>query len=279
MKHVPKIVYLVCRLLLDIAENKHTAEEKYLSETPDLTAEVEKTISQQALQQLGKEMRGKGILLSSFQSSTPPPEQFDNVNDANKAHIVRSFSDSALHTLSSRSKGLRWHLGMSNLLSAHCISQSRLAESAEVQVSRPLLIPENCITSKPDSLAVSSASLDGREMEHVPLSPVCTEQIPLREAKRSRSLGISRSSAAIMPRLPSEEKLNQGNKKPVRCHGTCTESSSAPFLSLQTELSPDVRRVLVARALMMDVEEETLRNAILMWKVQTCHHRQAIYKM
>ena len=35
-------------------------------EIPDLTAEVEKTVSQQALQQLGKEMRVKGI-------AVPPP--------------------------------------------------------------------------------------------------------------------------------------------------------------------------------------------------------------
>ncbi|KAB5537029.1 hypothetical protein PHYPO_G00114130 [Pangasianodon hypophthalmus] len=271
MKHVPKIVHLVCRLLLDIAENRHTAEEKYLSEIPDLTAEVEKTISQQALQQLGKEMRGKGILLTlphSLQSSTPPPEQFENVNDVNKAQIFRSFSDSVLHTLGSRSKGFGWHSGVSNLLSDHCVSQSRLAESPDVQVSRQLLTPENCIMSKPDSLAGSSASLDEpkKEVEHMPPSPVCRKRIPLSETKRSRSFGFSRSSAAIMPRLPTKEKLNQGIRKPVRCHGTCTGSSDVPFLLLQTELSPEVRHVLVARALMMDVEEENLRNAISMWQ-------------
>lgn len=275
MKHVPKIVHLVCRLLLDIAENRHTAEEKYLSEIPDLTAEVEKTISQQALQQLGKEMRGKGILLTlphSLQSSTPPPEQFENVNDVNKAQIFRSFSDTALHTLGSRSKGFGWHSGVSNLLSEHCVSQSRLVESPDVQVSRPLLTPENCTTSKTNSLAGSSASLDEpkRDVEHMPPSPVCRKRIPLRETKRSRSLGFSRSNATIMPRLPTEEKLDLGNRKPVTCHATYAGSSNVPFLLLQTELSPEVRHVLVARALMMDVEKETLQNAISMWQVQKC---------
>ncbi|XP_053509129.1 protein tyrosine phosphatase domain-containing protein 1 isoform X2 [Ictalurus furcatus] len=235
MKHVPKIVHLVCRLLLDIAENRHTAEEKYLSEIPDLTAEVEKTISQQALQQLGKEMRGKGILLNlphSLQSSTPPPEQFENASDDDKAQILRSFSDSALHTLDSRSKGFRWHPGMANLLSEHCVSQSRLAETPDVQVSRPLLTPENLIASKPDSLDGSSASLDEpkREVEHMAVSSDCRKQIPLRETKR--------------------------------------RSSDVTFLLLQTELSPEVRRVLVARALMMDVEEENLRNAVSMWQAE-----------
>lgn len=275
MKHVPKIVYLVCMLLLDIAENKHTAEEKYLPEIPDLTAEVEKTISQQALQQLGKEMRGKGIFLispHSFQSSTPPPEHFENANDVSKAQIVRSLSDSALHTLGFRSKGFRWHPGVLNLLSEHCISRSRLAESPDVQASRPLLTPENCISFKPNSLVGSSASLDDPkgEVECLPTTPDCKKLIPLRETRRSRSVGFSRSSANMMSRIPTEEKLNQGNKKPVRCDDTCTGSSNVPFLLTQTELSQEARRLLVARALMMDIEEENLRNAISMWQVQKC---------
>ncbi|XP_060714245.1 protein tyrosine phosphatase domain-containing protein 1 isoform X1 [Tachysurus vachellii] len=264
MKHVPKIVYMVCKLLLDIAENKHTAEEKCLSQIADLTAEVEKTISQQALQQLGKEMRGKGILLTSphsLQSSTPPPEKVDNLNDLNKAQIFRSFSDTALHTLGSRSKRFGWH--------EHCVFQNRLAESPDVQVSRPLLSPENCITSKPDYLASPPASLDEpkREVEHVPPSLVCRKRVPLRETKRSRSLGFSRSSAVIMPRLLIEERLNQGNKKQDTCTGA-SEAGNVPFLLLQTELSPEVRHVLVARALMMDFEEENLRNAISMWQTE-----------
>ncbi|KAM9444249.1 protein tyrosine phosphatase domain-containing protein 1 isoform 1-T2 [Clarias gariepinus] len=267
MKYVPKIVHLVCKLLLDIAENRHTVEEKYLSEIPDLTAEVEKTISQQALQQLGKEMRGKGILLAmphSFQSSSPPPEQCENVNDANKGQILRSFSDSALHTLGSRE--IRWHLGMSNLLSEHCVSQSRLSESADVRVSRPLSTPENS-NSKLDSLAGSSASLDKpkREVEHIPSSPVCRKRILQRETKRSRSLGCARSNAAIML---TGEKLIHGDRNPVGCYGTCTGSSDSPFILLQTELAPEVRRVLVAKALTVDVEEENLRNAVSLWQTE-----------
>lgn len=102
----------------------------------------------------------------------------------------------------------------------------------------------------------------------MPVSSDCRKQIPLRETKRNKCFGFSRSSAAIMPRLPTEEKLDQGKRQPVRCHVTCTGSSDVTFLLLQTELSPEVRRVLVARALMMDAEEENLRNAISMWQVQ-----------
>lgn len=75
MKHVPKPVQLVCRLLLDVAENRTVPEDELhpLPELPDLAAEVEKTVSQQALQQLGKEMRGKGIPVSSPRVSLTTP--------------------------------------------------------------------------------------------------------------------------------------------------------------------------------------------------------------
>uniref|UniRef100_A0A8K9WRW2 Protein tyrosine phosphatase domain-containing protein 1 n=1 Tax=Oncorhynchus mykiss TaxID=8022 RepID=A0A8K9WRW2_ONCMY len=65
MKNVPKIVQLVCKVLLDIAANRQVVVEEAVLEVPDLTAEVEKTVSQQAIQLLGKEMRGKGIPVPS----------------------------------------------------------------------------------------------------------------------------------------------------------------------------------------------------------------------
>uniref|UniRef100_A0A3Q2C9B3 Protein tyrosine phosphatase domain containing 1a n=1 Tax=Cyprinodon variegatus TaxID=28743 RepID=A0A3Q2C9B3_CYPVA len=70
LKNVPKIVQLVCRLLVDIAANRQVVVEEEQLEIPDLTAEVEKTVSQQALQQLGQEMMGKGIPVRPSSPST-----------------------------------------------------------------------------------------------------------------------------------------------------------------------------------------------------------------
>ncbi|XP_038132403.1 protein tyrosine phosphatase domain-containing protein 1 isoform X1 [Cyprinodon tularosa] len=70
LKNVPKIVQLVCRLLVDIAANRQVVVEEEQLEIPDLTAEVEKTVSQQALQQLGQEMMGKGIPVRPGSPST-----------------------------------------------------------------------------------------------------------------------------------------------------------------------------------------------------------------
>ncbi|XP_045561303.1 protein tyrosine phosphatase domain-containing protein 1 isoform X2 [Salmo salar] len=74
MKNVPKIVQLVCKVLLDIAANRQVVVEEEVLEVPDLTAEVEKTVSQQAIQLLGKEMRGKGIPVPSAHLAGPRPE-------------------------------------------------------------------------------------------------------------------------------------------------------------------------------------------------------------
>ncbi|NXY51163.1 PTPC1 protein, partial [Ceuthmochares aereus] len=45
LKHVPKLIHLVCKLLLDLAENRQVIEAELL-DIPDLSAEIEKTVSQ-----------------------------------------------------------------------------------------------------------------------------------------------------------------------------------------------------------------------------------------
>lgn len=45
LKHVPKLIHLVCKLLLDLAENRQVVEAELL-DIPDLSAEIEKTVSQ-----------------------------------------------------------------------------------------------------------------------------------------------------------------------------------------------------------------------------------------
>ncbi|XP_069795871.1 protein tyrosine phosphatase domain-containing protein 1 isoform X2 [Narcine bancroftii] len=60
LKHVPKIIHLVCKLLLDFAENKQLTEKENI-ETPDLSAEIDKTVSQLAIIQLDKQYAGQGF--------------------------------------------------------------------------------------------------------------------------------------------------------------------------------------------------------------------------
>uniref|UniRef100_UPI00398ED4BC protein tyrosine phosphatase domain-containing protein 1 isoform X3 n=1 Tax=Pristiophorus japonicus TaxID=55135 RepID=UPI00398ED4BC len=60
LRHVPKIIHLTCKLLIDFAENKQLVEEESI-EIPDLSAEIEKTVSQLSVIQLDKEFDTQGF--------------------------------------------------------------------------------------------------------------------------------------------------------------------------------------------------------------------------
>ncbi|KAG9483640.1 hypothetical protein GDO78_009518, partial [Eleutherodactylus coqui] len=53
LKYVPKIIHLVCKLLINLVENRLVVEEQIL-DVPDLSAEIEKTMSQLSTEQLDK---------------------------------------------------------------------------------------------------------------------------------------------------------------------------------------------------------------------------------
>ncbi|NXG04371.1 PTPC1 protein, partial [Sakesphorus luctuosus] len=55
LKHVPKLIHMVCKLLLDLAENRQVIEAELL-DIPDLSAEIEKTVSQLVSTQLDQDL-------------------------------------------------------------------------------------------------------------------------------------------------------------------------------------------------------------------------------
>ncbi|XP_020654153.2 protein tyrosine phosphatase domain-containing protein 1 isoform X4 [Pogona vitticeps] len=55
LKHVPKLIHLVCKLLLDLAENRQVIEQEVV-DIPDLSTEIEETVSQLASARLDKEL-------------------------------------------------------------------------------------------------------------------------------------------------------------------------------------------------------------------------------
>lgn len=72
LKHVPKLIHLVCKLLLDLVENRQVIEEE-LIDMPDLSAEIEETVSQLASTELDKE-------LTRQDSSTSEPFSLSGLN-------------------------------------------------------------------------------------------------------------------------------------------------------------------------------------------------------
>uniref|UniRef100_A0A8C3T1X3 Protein tyrosine phosphatase domain-containing protein 1 n=1 Tax=Chelydra serpentina TaxID=8475 RepID=A0A8C3T1X3_CHESE len=55
LKYVPKLIHLVCKLLLDLAENRQVIEEELL-DMPDLSSEIEEAVSQLDSTQLDREL-------------------------------------------------------------------------------------------------------------------------------------------------------------------------------------------------------------------------------
>ncbi|KAA0707652.1 Protein tyrosine phosphatase domain-containing protein 1 [Triplophysa tibetana] len=297
MKNMPKIVQLVCRLLLDIAENRQTVEEEVL-EIPDLTEEVEKTVSLQAIQQLGKEMRGKGIPIPSPRSPDQPSfphqvtcaqpndrplcsdQEFDvvwrwpTVDNTNKSHLILrkciSYSDSALHKLDTRIQGLpspQNALGSKSGLdlSEHYTSQRRLAiQTPAIQPSIPPL--KNKSKSSPKHVSLTSSrssqvqSKEGKDEKLI-------KRASLKEAKRSRSYGfLGRTNVDCS--TTCQDSTNHSRNEKMTWDGKNEEFNDVPILSLQNELSPESRHLLVAKALTIDIEDEELRNTVSMWQME-----------
>lgn len=272
MKNVPKIVQLVCRLLADIAANRQVEVEEEWLEIPDLTAEVEKTVSQQALQQLGKEMRGKGIPVlpcssSPLQPSAPhdqplpsdneldPLWRQQNVEISLKSVLYDrslSYSDSVLHKLGSQQQpfgNLKRNKAM-NCLIQHSLSHSSLT------AYNPLTL---CDLSPQDK--ISSNQNPDTEVKRRTSSPPFKKT--LHKGHQSLSLDLSEQGRVshFNATLPALSTRSSGQQPPVNASESRTETG------LQSELSPDGRRLLVARALAMDLTDTDLMSKVSVWQV------------
>ncbi|XP_030586178.1 protein tyrosine phosphatase domain-containing protein 1 [Archocentrus centrarchus] len=287
MKNVPKIVQLVCRMLIDIADNREVVIEEEWLEIPDLTAEVEKTVSQLALQQLGKEMKGKGIplLCSSSHPLSPVQLQPRPANDQplNSDYELdplwrqqygesprrsslcknRSYSDSVLHKLGQR----QHHLGNLksnnpvNRLIKHSFSHSSLTACNPSRFCD--LSPQNIFSSNqnpstdtkedPGSPILKSPPLEGHQCFPLGFSE---------ERRRSHCIATLPALSARSKLVAVEENVSAGDT------GSTGDFTEVPFITLQSELSPESRRVLVAKALAMELTDKDLSSKVSVWQTE-----------
>ncbi|XP_054641341.1 protein tyrosine phosphatase domain-containing protein 1 isoform X1 [Dunckerocampus dactyliophorus] len=271
MKNVPKLVQLVCRRLVDIAANRQVVIEEEWLDIPDLTAEVEKTVSQQALQQLGKELRGKGIPVPPCSSNpfspmqtTPAQDQpliSDNELDPlwrqNAATPLRSslsnnknlsYSDSVLYKLEPRQQDLASYKSSTrpvHCLNKHSLSHSSLtASSFHPQDIATSIIETGCpfvktILSMGDpglSLALSKQEMKAHCYTTLPVLP--TKMVDSRELQEMH--------------VPANDEDN----------------SVLPVPTLHSELSPENRTLQVAKALAMDQTDKDVTAKVTMWQTE-----------
>ncbi|XP_040015503.1 protein tyrosine phosphatase domain-containing protein 1 isoform X1 [Xiphias gladius] len=292
MKNVPKIVQLVCRLLIDIAANRQVVIEGGWLEIPDLTAEVEKTVSQQALQQLGKEMRGKGIPvppclshplgLPALQSrpfndqpltsdnDLDPLWRQQNVESPLRSSLSKnrslSYSDSVLHKLGPQ----QHHLGNLksnkpiNCLIKHSLSHSSLA------TCKP---PRFCEISYQD--IISSLQDPYTEAKQDTESLFFKTQL----YKRQQSLCLHLSeqgrksycNATLPALLPKSKQVTSEEQPDVDVSASGAEKGNVteiPFITLQSDVSPESRRLLVAKVLAMELTDKGLTSKVSMWQTE-----------
>ncbi|XP_033879788.3 protein tyrosine phosphatase domain-containing protein 1-like isoform X1 [Acipenser ruthenus] len=325
LKNVPKIVQLICKLLLDIAENRQVIEEEVL-EIPDLSAEIEKTVSQLAILQLDKELHGKGVEVSKMpkaefvpsDSVLPSENEFGPLWKRRNAECLQplsylkkrlSYSDSDLRRaeflLEHRGPPLTMPAGMlcPNSLSKQCLSQNNLQSCIVTEPSKPnfstLFETLQSGNSKQDPFCLTTSSVWDQKKVISTVeqngSPLFQRRKHPKEVQRSRtfSLGSSSVKTSNQPEGPrkntkSEAQFDSGGAKQkessVNGKSACvlqgnnssqsplteaptssktvfhigeedTDSSEEiPFITLQSELTLESRRVLVAQALAVDLD-------------------------
>ncbi|XP_047439762.1 protein tyrosine phosphatase domain-containing protein 1 isoform X2 [Mugil cephalus] len=284
MKNVPKIVQLVCRLLIDIAANRQVVVEEEWLEIPDLTAEVEKTVSQQALQQLGKEMRGKGIpvLPCSSQPLSPPAPQSRPAHDQPLASDneldplwrqqnvesppipfpsnTRSLSDSALYAAVERQRHFET---LKRNKSIKCPTRRSLSHSNLTACNSPRfcdLSPQDIISSVQEPESTEAKRDTG--------SPLLKT---LHKGQHRFSLDLSDQGrkSHCTPTFPALSTKSQlvASEEDVSMDGG-GDTTEVPFITLQSELSPEGRRLLVTRALAMDLIDKDLTSKVSEWQTE-----------
>ncbi|XP_074520089.1 protein tyrosine phosphatase domain-containing protein 1 isoform X2 [Halichoeres trimaculatus] len=289
MKYVPKIIQLVCRLLVDIAANRQVVIEEEWLEIPDLTAEVEKTVSQQALQQLGKEMRGKGIpvapcsshplSLPALQSRHPQDQPSDNELDplwqeqnaesplksSLSEKKILSYSDSVLYKPGPQqyhSENLKSYRPIS-CLNKHSFSHSSLTGCNPRRVSH---------LSSQDIISI--IQVPNPEAEQNTCLPSSRKK--LHKWQQSLSLDLSeqrrKSFCYMTAALSTKSKVVTAEVKPgVDVSEDGAErgnDTEVPFITLQSELSAESRRLLVAKALAMDLTDNSLTSKVSQWQTE-----------
>ncbi|XP_029288376.1 protein tyrosine phosphatase domain-containing protein 1 isoform X2 [Cottoperca gobio] len=272
MKNVPKIIHLVCRLLMDIAANRQVVVEEEWLEIPDLTAEVEKTVSQQALQQLGKEMRGKGIPVqpcSSHPLSAPglhsrPHHDQPLASDNELYPLWRQQSvESPLQASLSNNRSLSYSDSVLDKLGPRQHQLGNLKSNKPITCLIKHSSSDSSLTVPPRlydfSLQDISSIIQGPNTEYKQDtgSPLVKRQ--LHKGHQSLSLDLSKQGRKSQCNVPLPA-LSNSSERDV--------SAGGADISLQSELSPESRCLLVANALAMDLTDKDFTSKVSMWQTE-----------
>ncbi|XP_052449466.1 protein tyrosine phosphatase domain-containing protein 1 [Carassius gibelio] len=254
LRYVPKLVPLICRLLLDIAENRQVIEEDIV-EVPDVTSVVEKTLNESSVYQLNREIWGNGMTLISPRLPGLPRANRGNTQPLYYVRKSLSYSESDLQRLAASLNLSDNPLGV--LASIHsttindqlgafnCVSQNYVAPSLGA-------CKNNYIYSSTSNIWELKTLMD--QTEGSPLLKTRRQSV----LQRSQSLGVSdeKSTTNIARILAYWRRDCKQSTDPDEAQHIEKEHSEVPFITVQSELSLESRHLLVAQSLAVDLEKD-----------------------
>lgn len=254
LRYLPKIVQLVCKLLIDIAENRQVIEEDIL-EAPD-SEDLEK--EQSIIDQLGPEVFNN--LLPRLPGTPTLPRHFHEPPIFYHRKSL-SYSETDLRRLGSDL----------NLFAPVATSLSQNNVGSPIP---PTFVEIKQWNSNASLTTVSSTSSlwEIKNIEHQKNGTIHVRRGKKSDIQRSESMGFSGDGkkegmlARLKAVLREEMEMNSGK---AECKEE--ENSEVPFITLQSELSLDARRLLVAQALAVDLfldGEEQHKSKVLKWEAE-----------
>ncbi|XP_033483898.2 protein tyrosine phosphatase domain-containing protein 1 [Epinephelus lanceolatus] len=266
LRHLPKIIQLVSRLLLDIAENRQVIEEDIL-EAPDIH-DLEMTLS--IIEEMGPEFFRKEPRLPG----APTLPRHFNEPPIFYHRKSLSYSESDLRRLSSQLNLLTQPLSSLSQSDAELSIAPSEAARATTQHSG---WNSNMSDVSGGSTGLSHNSTGSlwqvKNVENQKDVSILLKKVKGKTIQRSESVGHNESTkyATMLSRWKAEqrEELGMNGKKPQGEEQS--EKSEVPFITLQSELSLEARRLLVAQSLAVDLfldGEEEHRTRVLSWQAE-----------
>ncbi|CAJ1084895.1 protein tyrosine phosphatase domain-containing protein 1 [Xyrichtys novacula] len=258
LKNLPKIVRLVSRLLLDIAENRQVIEEDIL-EAPDIH-DLEMTLS--IIEQMGPEVFAREPRLPG----TPTLPRHFNEPPIFYHRKSLSYSESDLRRLGPELNLLTQPLSS---LSQSTIDTSKTPSETtcpSTEIQRWNSNPSDVSHSSTGSLWKVKNDQNQKD------GAILVRKVTQKNILRSESVGNSEPTkqGSMLSRWKAEQREGLAMNG-MKSDGRQEEQSEVPFITLQSELSLESRRMLVAQALAVDLfhdGDQEHRGRVLAWQAE-----------
>ncbi|XP_051515762.1 protein tyrosine phosphatase domain-containing protein 1 [Myxocyprinus asiaticus] len=254
LRYVPKLVPFICRLLLDIAENRQVIEEDIV-EVPDITPVVENTLNENAMYPFNREIMGNGITMIRPRLPGLPQVNRDNSQPLYYVRKSLSYSESDLRRLAASLNLSDNPLGvLATIHSSNINSQLEAFNSVSANYAAPSLgtCKDSPIYSSTNNIWELKTLMD--QQVGSPLLKKRRKSV----LQRSQSVGVSdqKNTTSISKILSFWKKDPKPSTEHDGAKNEEKELSEVPFITVQSELSLDSRRLLVAQSLVVDLEQD-----------------------